>query len=226
MQWYNIAKMRAISITTFLAIVFVTGMFLGQYTPSILQSAKIALGWSSAFYITSDSSLQQEFASKTAKRVGWEMLLPEAEHSTLSQYLPDPNLSFSEQISRSISASVDPHYQSAMYSTNIVESLLDKYVEIPGFIVPVDTTDQRTLASFFIVPYFGACLHYPPPPPNQIIYVQVADDFPMPDIQKAYLLTGVLKGELYEDLLATSSYLLEIVKAEEYTNEPDDFRQH
>lgn len=38
--------------------------------------------------------------------------------------------------------------------------------------VPLEFGDDETVVSFFLVPYFGACLHLPPPPPNQIIYVE------------------------------------------------------
>ena len=46
-----------------------------------------------------------------------------------------------------------------------------KQVKIPGFIVPLDVAKDGTVSEFFLVPYFGACIHVPPPPPNQIVYV-------------------------------------------------------
>ena len=44
--------------------------------------------------------------------------------------------------------------------------LNEKEVRIPGFIVPVDFEQQQTITRFLLVPYFGACIHEPPPPPN------------------------------------------------------------
>ena len=49
------------------------------------------------------------------------------------------------------------------------------------------------MTQFFLVPYFGACLHMPPPPPNQIIFAQLEQGFDELDITKAYLLKGVLR---------------------------------
>jgi hypothetical protein len=43
-------------------------------------------------------------------------------------------------------------------------------VRIPGFVVPLEDTNDG-LKEFLLVPYFGACIHSPPPPANQIIHV-------------------------------------------------------
>lgn len=44
-------------------------------------------------------------------------------------------------------------------------------VIISGFIVPLDSSDSTTIEEFLLVPYFGACIHVPPPPSNQVIHV-------------------------------------------------------
>ena len=41
-----------------------------------------------------------------------------------------------------------------------------KIVKIPGFIVPLDVAKDGTVSEFFLVPYFGACIHVPPPHPT------------------------------------------------------------
>jgi len=43
-------------------------------------------------------------------------------------------------------------------------------VRLPGFVVPLDA-DRDALREFLLVPYFGACIHSPPPPANQIVHV-------------------------------------------------------
>ncbi len=47
-----------------------------------------------------------------------------------------------------------------------------KRIRVPGFIVPLDDF-QDVVKEFLLVPYFGACVHTPPPPPNQIVYVRM-----------------------------------------------------
>jgi hypothetical protein len=43
-------------------------------------------------------------------------------------------------------------------------------IEIPGFVVPLDV-DSKSVKEFLLVPYFGACIHVPPPPSNQVLHV-------------------------------------------------------
>jgi hypothetical protein len=51
-------------------------------------------------------------------------------------------------------------------------ALNGKKVSIPGFMVPLeDEADQVT--EFILVPFSGACIHVPPPPPNQMVYVKL-----------------------------------------------------
>ena len=54
--------------------------------------------------------------------------------------------------------------------------LADKKVSIPGFIAPLEQVDGL-ITEFLLVPYFGACIHLPPPPANQTLYVKVAADY-------------------------------------------------
>ncbi|WP_240336653.1 DUF3299 domain-containing protein [Tropicibacter sp. Alg240-R139] len=51
-----------------------------------------------------------------------------------------------------------------------------KVVRIPGYLVPLDF-DGTAVTAGLLVPYVGACVHVPPPPPNQLIYV-TADNAP------------------------------------------------
>lgn len=55
----------------------------------------------------------------------------------------------------------------------VVKNLDGKRVTINGYIVPLDGSSNFTKA-FLLGPYFGACIHTPPPPSNQVIYVELA----------------------------------------------------
>lgn len=54
----------------------------------------------------------------------------------------------------------------------VVQELDGRRVKMPGFVVPLEG-DGRKLSEFLLVPYYGACIHVPPPPNNQVIYVTV-----------------------------------------------------
>lgn len=51
-----------------------------------------------------------------------------------------------------------------------VKKVNGKFAKVPGFMVPLDD-DADTVNEFLLVPYVGACIHTPPPPPNQIVHV-------------------------------------------------------
>ena len=52
-----------------------------------------------------------------------------------------------------------------------VKSLDGHAVRIAGYVIPLDREGDE-VHEFLLLPYFGACIHVPPPPPNQIIYVR------------------------------------------------------
>jgi hypothetical protein len=59
--------------------------------------------------------------------------------------------------------------------TSIVKKLDGQLVRMPGYLLPLEVSSAK-VTEFLVVPYVGACIHVPPPPPNQIIYVKAAQD--------------------------------------------------
>lgn len=57
-------------------------------------------------------------------------------------------------------------------SSSELEALNGKSVKIPGFMVPLED-NQREVVEFLLVPSPQACIHVPPPPPNQMVYVKM-----------------------------------------------------
>ncbi|MEC8490990.1 MAG: DUF3299 domain-containing protein, partial [Pseudomonadota bacterium] len=127
-----------------------------------------------------------------------------------------------EQVFQSIQRTFDDEYQQALISVNTVDTFNGKYVELSGFIVPVEANAQREITAFFIVPYFGACIHYPPPPPNQIVFVSLNNAHEQGgisgiDIQQAYTFSGEFSTGLYEDPQGTAAYLLDVIEIKPYS---------
>jgi hypothetical protein len=79
-------------------------------------------------------------------------------------------------------------------------------VKIPGFVVPLKSDEQQRVTEFFIVPYFGACLHLPPPPPNQMIYGKVAEGFKLSQLTEPFWFEGVIHIETTNNITGTSAY--------------------
>ncbi len=57
-------------------------------------------------------------------------------------------------------------------ATSELDALNGKAVKIPGFMVPLED-NQRDVVEFLLVPSAQACIHVPPPPPNQMVYVKM-----------------------------------------------------
>lgn len=94
---------------------------------------------------------------------------------------------------------------------------LDKqHIKLPGYIVPVEVDDDQKMSGFFLVPYFGACIHVPPPPPNQIVYVTLKEPIPMTDIYDAFWIEGILHVEMIQKEVASSAYRIEASKVTIY----------
>lgn len=82
------------------------------------------------------------------------------------------------------------------------------HVKIPGFVIPLEG-DENTLTEFLLVPYFGACIHVPPPPPNQIIYVKFPKGAPVQELWDIVYVIGTLKTDSVSLDLADTGYVLE-----------------
>ena len=111
-------------------------------------------------------------------------------------------------------ASPDPMAQptpwGALAMSELVVPELDAArVRIPGFIVPLNITRDQTVDEFLLVPYFGACVHVPPPPANQIIYVTTSPGLAADRIYEAWEVEGVLRTAAVDSAMAQAAYQIE-----------------
>lgn len=98
---------------------------------------------------------------------------------------------------------------------NVRPELNNSEVKIPGFVIPLEG-DQDTITEFLLVPYFGACIHVPPPPPNQIIYVKFPQGAPVQQLWDVIYVVGKLKTENTHSELAQTGYTIEGTSIEPY----------
>lgn len=78
-------------------------------------------------------------------------------------------------------------------------------VSIPGFAIPVEQSDKG-VSEFLLVPYFGACIHTPPPPANQIIHVKLAKPEPAIGSMQPYWVWGELRTQRVSNELGDAAY--------------------
>lgn len=103
-------------------------------------------------------------------------------------------------------------YMPQLGSFDVVEELDGLSIRIPGYVVPFDFDLERRQQTFLFVPYMGACIHTPPPPPNQLIHVRADPPIRVDDIWVPYIAQGVLRTSVIESDLGDAAYTLELDK--------------
>lgn len=89
----------------------------------------------------------------------------------------------------------------------IVAELDGKTVRIDGYVVPLDF-DATKVREFLLVPFVGACIHVPPPPANQIIYVKLDKGFEVAGSFDPVTVTGKLSAAQTFTGLAETGYAI------------------
>ncbi len=103
-------------------------------------------------------------------------------------------------------------------ATDTLKKLEGKVVRIPGFVVPLDDFQEEG-AEFLLVPYYGACVHTPPPPPNQIVMVEMSGKKAVKlNLFDAVWMSGTLKIASVESPYGTVGYTLQGLKVEPYSS--------
>jgi hypothetical protein len=96
-----------------------------------------------------------------------------------------------------------------MYSKKTVAHLDGKQVRMGGYPVPLESDAEGKSTLLFLVPYPGACIHVPPPPPNQIVLVRYPEGIVLDDIYAPLWVDGTLHIEPVENELAEAVYALD-----------------
>jgi hypothetical protein len=94
----------------------------------------------------------------------------------------------------------------------VVEALDNQLVKLSGFLVTLEG-DGKAVSEFLLVPFFGACIHVPPPPSNQMVLVRTKP-FPVKQLFQTVAVTGRLRTERVRSDVASASYVIEATHVE------------
>lgn len=94
-------------------------------------------------------------------------------------------------------------------------ALVGQVVRIPGFVVPLEDTKEG-LKEFLLVPYFGACVHSPPPPANQIVHVLPKSPAKGLRSMDAVWISGTLTTGRTDSYMGAASYRIEATSVTPY----------
>ena len=147
------------------------------------------------------------------KTLYWEDLLPEGEVERLNElYAAGAGVPMGHSPNDPM-MSTSP---SQIGTFNVVEELEGELVRIPGFVLPFEYSESGKISEFLLVPYFGACIHVPPPPPNQIVYVTSEKPADLGQQWNAVWAIGVMRTQQHLNDLGNTAYTLELQRWEEY----------
>lgn len=107
----------------------------------------------------------------------------------------------------------------------VVRELEGEQVAISGYLLPLNFAEEG-IKEFLLVPYVGACIHVPPPPPNQMIYLKSDEAYKIKDMFEPVTVSGRLKVEAVSKKLSLvdgsevvdSGYKMQAQSIEPYTD--------
>jgi hypothetical protein len=157
------------------------------------------------------------YAAPTYPVVNWDKLMPKDW---------DPTKAFKD-IDYSTMKDNDPRAQAALddlkkawSNAPINPELNGKALKISGYVVPVEFKG-KDVTQFLLVPFYGACIHTPPPPSNQIIYVTAATPIKDLNAMDTVWVSGQMTVEKSSTQVATgtglSSYKIKAVEVKKNT---------
>ncbi|MEP1648784.1 MAG: DUF3299 domain-containing protein, partial [Paracoccaceae bacterium] len=89
------------------------------------------------------------------------------------------------------------------------------YVRLPGFVLPLEMGAEG-VTDFVLVPYVGACIHTPPPPPNQLIFARTKTPWPSEELWAPVWVVGTMFTRLQTTAIAETGYSLNVDSMEIY----------
>lgn len=167
-----------------------------------------------AGYRVGDRLVQPKAPDATAdyKKIEWEDLMPKNW---------DPNKEFKDMNLSKLNDG-DPRamdllrrMREAWENAPIEPSWNGKRIRIPGFIVPLETQNGKVM-EFLLVPYFGACIHTPPPPSNQTIHVFLSKPAKDAQMMAAVWISGTLQIGGSKTVLGNAGYKMKADEVKAY----------
>ena len=137
------------------------------------------------------------------KELTWSELIPPDAEPEVPNMQPLHNLSSMADALESA-----PAAKQEMPNAPVVPALNGQHIRLPGYIVPLEVSENGRTTEFLLVPYFGACIHVPPPPSNQIVHVRSENGVMLDTLYQPFWIEGLLRVEQSHSDLAESGYAM------------------
>ncbi|WOE82754.1 DUF3299 domain-containing protein [Pseudomonas protegens] len=143
------------------------------------------------------------WAAGAPKDLTWSEMIPPDAPPEVPNMQPLHDLS---QMSDALSAESAPAAKQDLPNAPVVKSLDGQSVRLPGYIVPLEVSEEGRTTEFLLVPYFGACIHVPPPPSNQIVHVTSEVGVKLDELYQPYWIEGAMQVKPSTSELADAGY--------------------
>ncbi|EPJ88495.1 MULTISPECIES: DUF3299 domain-containing protein [Pseudomonas] len=136
----------------------------------------------------------------------WEEMIPPDAPKIAPITAPIHDLS---KLSDALSVESAPAAHQVAPHAPVVKALNGQRVRLPGYIVPLEVSEEGRVIEFLLVPYFGACIHVPPPPSNQIVHVTSELGVKVDELYQPYWIEGPMQVKASTSELADAGYRME-----------------
>jgi hypothetical protein len=160
-------------------------------------------------------------AAKEPVLIAWPDLMPKDYAPIMPEDLDfgddtlEDDQPFDAELGGVVEHGMTPAAPGVIDPTDVVSDYNDVQVRIAGYVLPLDFVDT-TVKEFLLVPYVGACIHVPPPPPNQIIYVTSEDGIEVGGMFEPVWATGTLQTASLSSDLADVGYTMTLDRTDPY----------
>ena len=153
-------------------------------------------------------ALAAPFAAADVRELQWSDLIP------ADAPPPPPPVAMHDlsQLADALAAEAGPAAAQQSPAEPVVKELDGVQVKLPGYIVPLEVGEDGRVTEFLLVPYFGACIHVPPPPSNQIVHATSELGVKVDELYQPFWIEGPLKVEHASSELADAGYRMEAQK--------------
>ncbi|MEO1550240.1 MAG: DUF3299 domain-containing protein [Pseudomonadota bacterium] len=141
-------------------------------------------------------ALPRAVQARSATQITWDDLIPEG--VPYAEIIGEGEMDF-------INDTWFPVYDENARKLN--EGLNGAYIRLPGYVIPLEM-DARGVTELILVPYVGACIHVPPPPPNQLVFVKADKPWPSEGLWDPIWVTGELSTSFRDTDIAVIGYEL------------------
>jgi len=166
-----------------------------------------------------EAGRQQSLNNKNYRELDWKELAPDtkSEDKLIAKYQP-----LIDKIPEG-DKGAKPIYDKMLAEFNALPAnpkLDGQKIKIPGYVTVLEQ-NKGLISEFLLVPYYGACIHVPPPPLNNTLLIKPKKDqrLHLDDVYSPVWVKGIIHTKTTKTDLAAAGYLIENAEVVSFDSE-------